>query len=559
MVGSAFGAFLAVVAARKLHMGVLRRNFLDPNPAQNGQVRFLPRKSGLEFRPRRLVRPASRNAAAFPAAGTTPARLAGGKGTARTALGIDLPARLAYLQKAMKIYAGLLAAAIFAPGAWAADVSAEGIPEESLRMFENLRQVIVQVSSRVKPWVVHIEAVRKQGDQKYKILGSGLILNSRGYVVTNHHIADEAKLITVILPDSSKLEAELVGTDRQTDLALIKIPSKVRLPEPKLGDSSAVNVGEWIIAVGNPYGFDRTVYFGIVSGKGRTLSSLNPYEEVESGLEYTTDFIQTDASIDPGSSGGPLVNLRGEVIGINSLGLGRGMSFTIPINTVKEVTEKLMTSGRLSRGWIGLSVQPLTKELAGYFDLAGAGGILVCDVQDPSPAKSAGLQQGDIIVEYDGKKVSAENEEELNRFSRLIWGGEVGSRSLARIRRGGKLLTFSIDVKEQPNPTAREFETTWGFNVKEITQKIYRDNLLESQDGVIVSFVEAGTPGGEARLREGDVVIGIEGRACKDLNDFESKYRALEADGTRNVLLLVKRGKDFVYLLLELAKYKVKP
>jgi len=426
-----------------------------------------------------------------------------------------------------------------------------------LKLFEDLKEVIASVSSRVKPWVVHIEAVQKRGDQKYKVVGSGLILTSAGFILTNHHLTDEAKLVTVTLPDGTKLEAKAVGSDKQTDLAVLKISPKTPCPEPKLGNSDAVSVGEWIIAVGNPYGFDRTVYFGIVSGKGRTLASLNPYQDSDSGFDFTTDFIQTDASIDPGSSGGPLVNLKGEVIGINSMGLGRGMSFTIPINTARGVAEKLMSRGKLARGWVGLALQPLTQEMAAYFNISD-GGVLVSEILGNSPALKAGFKQGDIIMELNGKKVHAENEEELNQVSQVVWASEVGSRLSAKVFRAGRPTVLAVTVEEQPKLDAREVETSWGFNVKEITQEIFRDYMLEDREGVLVSFVETGTAAGEARLREGDVLISIEGTPLPTLNSFEKLYDKLKGK-SKQLLVLVKRRKDSVFVLLELEKYRQKP
>jgi len=447
---------------------------------------------------------------------------------------------------------GILLAVSFVP------IPLMAAPEltEKIKVFENLQEVIVQVSSQVKPWVVHIEAVQKRGDQKYKVVGSGVILTQTGYILTNNHLTEEAKLVTVTLPDGAKMEARLVGSDKQTDLAVLKIEPRVPCPEPKLGDSDKVSVGEWIIAVGNPYGFDRTVYFGIVSGKGRTLASLNPYQDSDSGFEFTTDFIQTDASIDPGSSGGPLVNLRGEVIGINSMGLGRGISFTIPINTARSVAEKLMSKGKLARGWIGVSLQPLTRELGSYFKIIG-GGVLISEVMDDSPAQKAGFKQGDIMLELNGKRIKAENEEELNQVSQIIWSGEAGGRLSALLFRGGKNIVIAVTVGEQPKLQAREIETAWGFNVKEITQDIYRDFLLESREGVLVSFVETGTPAGEARLREGDVIIRIENTPVVSLPAFEQIYGRLK-DKTKQCLVLVKRRKDAVFVLLELDKYQQK-
>ncbi len=456
----------------------------------------------------------------------------------------------------MTIPVGLASLLLLARAAAAAEPTRT--PTGALRVFEEMKGVIVEVSGRVKPWVVHIEAVQKRGDQKYKVQGSGLILTAGGQIVTNHHIVDEAKLVTVTLSDGAKLEATVVGSDRQTDLALIAIAPPAPLPEPTLGDSAGASVGEWILAVGNPYGFDRTVYFGIVSGKGRTLSSLNPSSDVDAGFDFTTDFIQTDASIDPGSSGGPLVNLACEVIGINSMGLGRGLSFTIPINTVKEVVAKLRSSGRLARGWIGLAVQPLTREMAAYFGASEGGGVLVSDVQEGSPARKGGFRQGDIITELGGQPVGARDEEELNRFSRVIWSSEVGRRLGARVRRAGQAVALDVTVGAQPNVVAREVETGWGFYVKEITQDLFRDYLLEDREGVLVSFVEAGTPAGEGKLREGDVIKAMEGRPVAGLADFESHYGRLKASA-RAVLLLVRRRKDFVFLLLETSKYQGAP
>jgi S1-C subfamily serine protease len=278
---------------------------------------------------------------------------------------------------------------------------------------------------------------------------------------------------------------------------------------------------------------------------------------VESGYDFTTDFIQTDASIDPGSSGGPLVNLKGEVIGINSMGLGRGLSFTIPINTVKEVVNKL-SEGKMARGWIGLSIQPLTAELRAYFGITEPGGVLVSDVQPASPAAAAGFKQGDIILEFNGQTVEAQTEEDLNRFSRMIWSGDPGKRMWSRVRRDKQVLTLAVMIAEQPKLEAREVETGWGFNVKEITQDMFREYMLESREGVLVSFVEAGTPAGEARLREGDVITVMAETPVATLADFEKSYGKLKAT-KRNVLLLVKRRKDNMFVLLETDKYRSKP
>ena len=241
-------------------------------------------------------------------------------------------------------------------------IPAKGKPAEVLQLFEDLQQVIISISKSIQPAVVHIEVVHKINDLKYKSLASGLIIDDKGYILTNEHVVDKA--ISVLVTLSSKLEyqAQVIGTDKQTDLALLKIEPKEKLKVAQMGNSDKVEVGEWVIAVGNPYGFDRTVSFGIVSGKGRVLPNL----PIETPL--INDFIQTDAAIDPGSSGGPLVNLKGEVIGINSIGFGRAQGFTIPINMAKEVNQKLLASGKINRGWLGVVLQPLNREYAAYYN-----------------------------------------------------------------------------------------------------------------------------------------------------------------------------------------------
>jgi len=258
-------------------------------------------------------------------------------------------------------------------------ISAEN--QKILNLFDDLQKVIISLSSRIQPSVLHIEVIKKSDSFKFKSLASGLVVDKNGYILTNEHVVDKAQSISVTLPSKLEYPAEIIGVDKQTDLALIKIKSEEKLAVPNFGNSDKIEVGEWVIAVGNPFGFDRTVSFGIVSGKGRVI----PFLPEESRL--ISDFIQTDAAIDPGSSGGPLVNLKGEVIGINSIGLGRGQGFTIPINTALEIKDKLLASGVIERGWLGLSIQPLNREFAQYFGDESLKGILISDVDRNSPAQ----------------------------------------------------------------------------------------------------------------------------------------------------------------------------
>jgi serine protease Do len=414
--------------------------------------------------------------------------------------------------------------------------------EEVLALFNQLEQVIISVSNTIKPAVVHIEVVKKVGDIKYQSMASGLIIDKKGYILTNDHVVDKAQSVTVTLPSKLEYPAEIIGTDKLTDLALIKIQSPEELIIAKLGDSDSVQVGEWVIAVGNPYGFDRTVSFGIISGKGRVLPNL-PAE-----IQLINDFIQTDAAIDPGSSGGPLVNLDGEVIGINSIWVGRGQGFTIPINTAIEVRDKLLESGDIKRGWIGITVQPLSRDYAKYFDDPELEGVVVSDIEPDSPAQKAGLKPGDVIVEYQGQKVSAEKEDDLNKFTTSISQTPPDHPARVKVKRGEKILDLMVQVGTKPKTKGDEYETDLGFTVEEITDAIYRRRRLENKEGVLVSFVEVGSPAGEAELKEGDIIKKIEDIPIKGLEDLKKALKELENE--KHLMFTVVRGKNKRFVLL---------
>lgn len=414
--------------------------------------------------------------------------------------------------------------------------------ESVLDLFSKLQQVIISVSDEIKPAVVHIEVVKKSGDIKYQSLASGLIVDEKGYILTNDHVVDKAQSVTVTLPSKLEYPAEIIGTDKLTDLALIKIETPEELTVAELGNSDSVQVGEWVIAVGNPYGFDRTVSFGIVSGKGRVLPNL-PVE-----IQLINDFIQTDAAIDPGSSGGPLVNLKGEVVGINSIWVGRGQGFTIPVNTAVDVKDKLLASGDIKRGWIGITIQPLNRDYARYFGDAEMEGIVISDVEPDSPARKAGLESGDIVIEYQGEKVKAEKEEDLNKFTTSVSQTPPEQPAKLKIKRGGKTLDLVVDVGTKPKAKGEEYETDLGFTVEEITDAIYRGRRLEDKEGALVSFVEVGGPAGEAELRQGDIIKKIERFSIKDIDALRDALEKLEDE--KYLLFTVLRGKNKRFVLL---------
>jgi len=425
-----------------------------------------------------------------------------------------------------------------------ADASAQTKADSKvLKLFEDLQKVIISVSNSVKASVVHIEVVHKQDDLKYKSLASGVVVDEKGYVLTNEHVVDNATSVMVTLPSKLEYPAEIIGVDKQTDLALLKIDSPEKLARAILGNSDQVQVGEWVIAVGNPYGFDRTVSFGVVSGKGRVIPNI-PTE-----VPLINDFIQTDAAIDPGSSGGPLVNLRGEVIGINSMGLGRAQGFTIPINMAREVMEKLLQSGTIERGWAGIVLQPFNRKFAKYYGEPDLTGVLVADVQLESPADQAGLKAGDVVTKFGKESIVAEKNEDLNRFAQLIAATAVGTEVKMEILRDNKKQELTLAVGTQPKVKPEEFETEYGFTVEEITDNLFRTRRLEDKNGVYVTYVDVAGAGGAADLEMGDVIRRVEDKVVNDLTDFKDAIK--QQKEKKQILLQVKKGKLGRFVLLE--------
>jgi serine protease Do len=405
-----------------------------------------------------------------------------------------------------------------------------------VQMFTDMQKEIVAISDGVKKSVVHIEVIQKsESGRPFRSLGSGVVVDSTGYILTNEHVVGRSMSVKVTLEDKRELEAEVVGVDKQTDLAMLKIVSKDPVPAARFGNSDQVEVGEWVIAVGNPFGFDRTVSFGIVSGKGRVISDL------PSETPLLNNFIQTDAAIDPGSSGGPLVNLRGEIIGINSIGIGRGQGFTIPSNMALDVMKRLRQAGSVERGWLGVTVQPFDRRFARYFGDTALTGVLVGDIEPGSPAESAGLASGDVIAAFDGQTLSAENTDELNSFILMVSNRNVGEKVNLKVVRGGKRLDMPVAIGQQPKVKADEYETPFGFRAKEITFNLAKAMRLDSQDGVFVDYVEVGGVASEADLTEGDVIRWVEGKPIKTLQDLKDVFK--EFKDNERMLVTVQNGR----------------
>ncbi len=403
----------------------------------------------------------------------------------------------------------------------------------------SLEERIITVSERVKPSVVFVQAIVRVNDRKSEVTGSGLIASADGLVLTNHHVVERAEKVEVNVPGRKQpYAAEVLGNDKQTDLAVLRIRAEQPLAAARFGRIEDVRVGQWVLAIGNPYGLDGTVSLGIVSAKGRNL-------EIP---ELLNDFIQTDAMIDRGSSGGPLVDLEGRVIGINSRGQGRGIGFTIPVDTVLDVLSQI-SDGGVERGWLGVSIQPLDRDLAAYLGMPGTTGVIVNSVADGSPAEKAGVRAGDVLTTFAGTTIEAEKEEDLGAFQRLVARTAPGSRVALGLMRDKKPKTLEAKLATQPTVEPAEADSDLGFQVQEITENLYRGQRLPTREGAYVSFVAGGTPAAEAGLSQGDVVVKIGERPIGSLADFRSASQA--AEGEERVLIHAFRGTDLRFLLLK--------
>jgi serine protease Do len=367
-------------------------------------------------------------------------------------------------------------------------------------------------------------------------LGSGVIIDPDGYLVTNAHVVKNADKIVVKLDDKREFEARRIGLDEKSDVALLKIAAPSDVTVAVMGDSDSLQVGDWVLAIGNPFGLSETVTAGIVSALGRVIGQ-GPYD----------NFIQTDASINPGNSGGPLIDTEGKVVGINAAiysqsGGSIGIGFAIPINAVKGVVEQLKERGKVVRGWLGLAVQDMTPELARSFGLKKVQGALVASVSPKGPADRAGIGRGDIILNYDGIEI-----DQAHQLPVLVADTKIGKTATLTMLRQGETLTVHATVAEIPGGGATvlsgpEAEQRWGLTIANLTPETARRLGLATTKGIVVTDVDPNSPAGEAELQPGDVITQANRQPVRNDKD----YRKAIAGSKNELLLLVNRqGQSF--------------
>jgi serine protease Do len=386
--------------------------------------------------------------------------------------------------------------------------------------------------------------------QTQRSLGSGFIIDGEGHILTNRHVIEGADQISVTLNNGKDYDAKLVGKDARTDVALLKIEPKETLTHLNLGNSEQVEVGEWVMAIGNPFGLGgNSVTVGVVSFKGRGMP-LTRGTQVE--------MIQTDAAINPGNSGGPLLNTSGEVVGLNTLivtgGLQQsaGVGFAVPINVAKEILPQLRDTGKVVRGWMGVQIQPITEDLARTYRMKEAKGALISDVSEDSPADKADLEPGDVVVEVDGRQV-----EDNNDLSRYIASKAPGSTVRLRILRNGSDKTVSLTLGTFPEERAeadreeQESGVQLGMTLREMTPDLAaRLEMPRTAKGVVIMDVEAGSPAEDAGLQQRDVIVSVNNQTVEDPDDFKQEIEKARADGVAR--LRVRRGNTHSFTVLRL-------
>ena len=390
---------------------------------------------------------------------------------------------------------------------------------------------------------------RPRAQQRVPSSGSGFIFTKDGRILTNNHVIRDASDITVVLNDKRKFKAKVIGADPSTDVAVIKIDAPDDLPIVPLGDSEDVRIGDWAVAIGNALGeLSGTLTVGVISGKGRTNLSI------VGGAPAYQDFIQTDASINFGNSGGPLLNIRGEAIGINTAinPSGEGIGFAIPINMAKHISGQLIAHGRVTRGWLGIAPQELTPELADSWGLRNVSGVLVGSVNSNTPADSAGFQVKDVITEFDGRKVS-----DVQNFRLLVADTPVHKRVRVHVLREGQPRDLWVRMGERPeegrigqkNVPPTEL---LGLSVEPVTGDFAKDNNVKEKNGVVVTDVGQGSPADDAGVQRGDIIKEVNDTKVKDVYDYNAAMdKAKSKNPKKPIVLLVKRGDSTQFLAVD--------
>jgi serine protease Do len=372
-------------------------------------------------------------------------------------------------------------------------------------------------------------------------LGSGFIIDPEGLVLTNNHVIENAATITVRLSDEREFDAKVVGRDPKTDLAVIRINgNKKGFPAAPLGNSSRLQVGEWVVAMGSPFGLDNTLTAGVVSAKGRQIGA-GPYD----------DFIQTDASINPGNSGGPLVNLRGEVVGINTAIFSRtggnlGIGFAIPIDTARQILAELIKTGKVTRGWLGVNIQRVTPEIAKALELENSSGALVANVMEDSPAAKAGVRTGDVIVEFAGEKVA-----DSSKLPAIVAGTDVGETVKMTVIRDKKRVPLSVklgELKEEKVVAAAPQSSNLGMTVQNLTPALAKNLGMERAQGVVITAIDPQSAAAEAGLQRGDVILEVNRQKIADAGELRKSVDQVKPG--ENLLFLIQRSGNNLFLAL---------
>ncbi|MBW6521447.1 MAG: DegQ family serine endoprotease [Desulfoarculaceae bacterium] len=375
--------------------------------------------------------------------------------------------------------------------------------------------------------------------------GSGFLISADGYILTNNHVIDGADKITVRMEGGQELEGKVIGADPQSDVALIKISDGLKLPYLPLGDSDELEVGEWVIAIGSPFGLDRTVTVGVVSAKGRSRMGINEYE----------NFIQTDAAINPGNSGGPLLNIHGEVIGINTAIFSRsggymGIGFAIPVNMAKTVKGQLLTKGKVTRSWLGVAIQDINEDLARSFKLTRKSGALVTEVSKDSPAEKGGLKKGDVIISFDGKPVI-----DVTDLRNRVAMTSPGAKIELSLVRNEKERQLTVQVEEQPAAMTRvgggpdqQLFQKMGMSLQDLTPELARQFGYEMGQGVLIAGVAPGSAAALARIQAGSLIEEVNRQPVTNLKDLQQVLG--QAGSGQDVLLLIRSGNRSQYVVI---------